>query len=177
MKFTAFRRSMSVVLCMAAVTGMVSVSSMAQAQGLGDLVGMNTERAHQILASRGYQQTRMDPGSSGNRYFWWNGARAGCVAISGYMGRVARVDIANPAQCGIGPGPGPGWGGGGGYGDIPGLRAACASAADQFWRLRPGSSSTGHASDIGYAYRIRVNGGGNTAHCTITKRGRVESVG
>ena len=98
MKMRAFHRSISVL---AGVT-VVAAAGAAQAQGLSDLVGMNTERAHQILATRGYQQARMDPGSSGNRYFWWNGARAGCVAISGYMGRVARVDVATPVQCGVG---------------------------------------------------------------------------
>jgi hypothetical protein len=168
MKPKAFHRSISVLAGAAMLA--VTVAGAAQAQGLGDLVGMNTERAHQILASRGYQQTRMDPGSSGNRYFWWNGARAGCVAISGYYGRVARVDIANPAECGIGPGPG------GDYGDIPGLRAACAAAADRYWRVRPGSSTTGRAHDLGYAYRIRVELGGQSAHCVITKRGQVQSI-
>ena len=96
----AFNRSISALA--GAAMAASAVAGAAQAQNLGDLVGMNTERAHQILASRGYQQMRMDPGSSGNRYFWWNGARAGCVAISGYMGRVARVDVASPRQCGVG---------------------------------------------------------------------------
>ena len=95
-----FHRSMSVLASAALLAA--TLAGAAQAQGLGDLVGMNTQHAHRILASRGYQQMRMDPGSSGNRYFWWNGARAGCVAISGYMGRVARVDVAPPGQCGVG---------------------------------------------------------------------------
>jgi hypothetical protein len=169
MKLKTLHRSISLLAGAAIVA--VSIAGAAQAQGLGDLVGMPTERAHRILAQRGYQQVRMDPGSSGNRYFWWNGARAGCVAISGYYGRVARVDVASPVQCGIGPGPG------GGYGDIPGLRAACAAAADRYWRVRPGSSTTGRAHDLGYAYRIRVEMGGQSAHCVITKRGQVQSVG
>ena len=98
MKMTGLRR----LICTAAVAGMLAAAGAAQAQGLADLVGMNTQHAHRILASRGYRQMRMDPGSKGNRYFWWNGARAGCVAISGYMGRVARVDVATPMQCGVG---------------------------------------------------------------------------
>jgi hypothetical protein len=166
MKLRALQRTISVL----AGAAVVAAAGAAQAQGLNDLVGMNTDRAHQILATRGYQQARMDPGSSGNRYFWWNGARAGCVAISGYYGRVARVDVVAPAQCGVGPGPG------GDYGDIPGLRAACAAAADRYWRVRPGSSTTGRAHDLGYAYRIRVQLGGQSAHCVITKRGQVQSV-
>ncbi|MEJ0064446.1 MAG: hypothetical protein WDM85_02740 [Caulobacteraceae bacterium] len=83
MKLRAFKQSTSALVGAAMMAS--AVAGVAQAQGLNDLVGMHTERAHRILASRGYQQTRMDPGSSGNRYFWWNGARAGCVAISGYM--------------------------------------------------------------------------------------------
>ncbi len=104
MKLRAFKQSTSALVGAAMMAS--AVAGVAQAQGLNDLVGMHTERAHRILASRGYQQTRMDPGSSGNRYFWWNGARAGCVAISGYMGRVARVDVASPVQCGIRRRPG-----------------------------------------------------------------------
>jgi hypothetical protein len=100
MKLKTFHRSMFALASAAMVA--VTLAGAAQAQGLNDLVGMNTQHAHRILASRGYQQMRMDPGSSGNRYFWWNGARAGCVAISGYMGRVARVDVASPRQCGVG---------------------------------------------------------------------------
>jgi hypothetical protein len=168
MKRQAFNRSIS-ILAGAAMMALTAVGAV-RAQNLSDLVGMNTERAHQILASRGYQQMRMDPGSSGNRYFWWNGARAGCVAISGYYGRVARVDVASPVQCGISPGPSAG------YGDIPGLRAACAAAADRYWRVRPGSSITGRAHDIGYAYRIRVQLGDQSSHCVITKRGQVQSI-
>ena len=99
MKLKAFHQSTSVL---AGAVAALAVAGAAQAQSLNDLVGMHTEHAHRILASRGYQQVRMDPGSSGNRYFWWNGARAGCVAISGYMGRVARVDVASPRQCGVG---------------------------------------------------------------------------
>src|SRR5579862_2410503 len=108
MKRQAFNRSISIPAG-AAMMALTAVGAV-RAQNLSDLVGMNTERAHQILASRGYQQMRMGPGSSGNRYFWWNGARAGCVAISGYYGRVARVDVASPVQCGISPGPSAGYG-------------------------------------------------------------------
>jgi hypothetical protein len=168
MKRKPFSRTISALA--GATMAALALAGAAQAQNLSDLVGMNTERAHQILASRGYQQMGMDPGSSGNRYFWWNGARAGCVAISGYYGRVARVDVASPMQCGIGPGPG------NGYGDIPGLRAACAAAADRYWRVRPGSSTTGRAHDLGYGYRIRVQLGDQSAHCVITRRGQVQSI-